>query len=128
MGIFDLFRKKNSSGIKKDNPDDIIVQKLEVGDFGGARPGLTLRESGNAYLIVEMPPFHDGDGNDIDGDEDFPELMVFEKLMADYVGTPVIRDDREVFIIRKANPEILRKVKEFMENYWTLRKDQYKKR
>ena len=36
--------------------DKIIIREIEVSDFGGAAPALTLRKSGNAYLIVEVPP------------------------------------------------------------------------
>jgi len=107
--------------------DNIVEQTIEVADFGGAKPNLTLRKSGNGYLIVECPPFYDGEGNEIDGDKDFPEAMEFENLISEYIGVPVIREDREVFLIEKANIEIIRKVKEFIENYWKLRKGKYKK-
>src|SRR6187549_2777953 len=116
--------------IMEDNSqnDDIIDQEIEVGDFGGAQPSLTLRKSGHVYLIVEMPPFVDGDGKDIDGDDDFPETWEFENLIAEYTGVPVDREDREIFIIRKPNADTINKVKEFLDNYWALRKDIYKKK
>ena len=110
-----------------DDADNIVEHEIEVADFGGAKPSLTLRKSGNVYLIVECPPFYDGDGNEIDGNKDFPEAMEFEKLISDYIGVPVKREDREVFLIEKANIEIMRKVKSFIENYWELRKGKYKK-
>ena len=109
------------------NADNTIEQKIEVEDFGGTKPSLTLRKGGNGYLIVECPPFYDGDGNEIDGDDDFPEVMEFEDLISEYIGVPVKREDREVFLIEKADIATLRKVKEFIENYWTLRKEKYKK-
>ncbi|TVZ08098.1 hypothetical protein JM80_0582 [Cellulophaga sp. RHA_52] len=137
MGIFSFFgcnqNKKDSKETKIENVeisedlDEIIIKEIEVSDFGGATPELTLRKSGNAYLIVEVPPFNGGDGNDIDGDEDFPEVMEFENLIAEYIGQNVEREDREVFIIPNATEESLKKTKYFMENYWTLRKDKYKK-
>jgi hypothetical protein len=147
MGLFDFFKKKPTtsadgelgpseklniqpieSKISLEELDQTVEEELEVGDFGGAKPSLTLRKSGTIYLIVEVPPFYDGDGNEIDGDEDFPEVMEFENLIAEYIGTPVDRDDREVFVIKKPNADTLIKVKEFIENYWTLRKDIYKKK
>lgn len=110
------------------NLDDVIDENILVGDFGGAKPSLTLRKSGRIYLIVEVPPFYDGDGNEIDGDEDFPEVLEFENLISEFTGVPVIREDREVFIIDKPMPDTLAKIKEFIENYWVLRKDEYKKK
>ena len=106
--------------------DDSIDLEIEVDDFGGAKPSLTLRKNGHLYLIVEMPPFVDGDGNDIDGDEDFPETWEFENLIAEYTGVQVDREDREIFIIRKPNTDTINRVKEYLDNYWALRKDIYK--
>jgi hypothetical protein len=144
MGLFDFFRRKpdvdkttridinreNSNSTAKqsiaENDDDIVAQEIEVGDFGGAKPSLTLRKSGRIYLIVEVPPFHDGDGHEIDGDDDFPEVSEFEHLISEYVGVQVERDDREVFRIDHPKADTLTKVKAFMENYWSLRKDKYK--
>ncbi|MFZ6013963.1 MAG: hypothetical protein ACOYXT_26725 [Bacteroidota bacterium] len=148
MGLFDFFKKKandanedkatgtnpkpetldsiNDPGSNLDN-DDIIEQDIEVNDFGGAKPSLTLRKSGRIYLIVEVPPFYDGDGKEIDGDKDFPEVLEFESLISEYSGVQVDREDREVFVINKPKTDTLLKVKDFMENYWTLRKDKYKK-
>lgn len=95
-------------------------------EWGGTQPQLTLRENGNARLVVEVPPLEDGDGNELFDDEDFPEGLEFEKLIAEYIGTEVIRDDREVFIIENATDEQCLKVVEFFENYWSLRKEEYK--
>lgn len=150
MGLFDFFKKKSTDASKdkelKQDPldansnqpadnstnladsDNIIEQELEVGDFGGAKPTLTLRKSGCIYLIVEVPPFHDGDGNEIDGDEDFPEVFEFEKLISEYTGVHVDREDREVFRIDNPKTDTLLKVKDFIENYWAHRKDEYKKK
>ncbi len=146
MSLFDFFKRKPTSGSSSENEklesqnskateseisfselDYMVETEVEVGDFGGAKPSLTLKKSGKVYLIVEIPPFYDGNGNEIDGDEDFPEGMEFENLIAEYVGTPVEREDREVFIIEKPKSDTLIKVKEFIENYWSLRKDIYKK-
>lgn len=150
MGLFDFFKKKQTNTsdkekveiLSKNEPiqqpediktnddadlDEIIEQELEVGDFGGAKPSLTLRKSGRIYLIVEVPPFYDGDGNEIDGDKDFPEVFEFENLISEYVGVQVDRDDREVFRIDTPQTDTLAKVKVFIENYWLLRKEQYKK-
>ncbi len=64
--------------------DEIIEKEVEVGDFEcGATPNLTLRKSGNIYLIVDCPPFIDGDGNEIHGDSDFPEVYEFENLISE---------------------------------------------
>jgi len=108
------------------NDDEIVEQEVEIGDFGGAKPSLTLRKTGRLYLIVEVPPFYDGEGNDIDGDDDFPEANEFEDLIAEYVGVPVNREDREVFRIDNPEADTMSKVKEFIENYWTIRKEKYK--
>jgi hypothetical protein len=150
MGLFNFFKKRQTntsdnkkvegSSINKNNEqpaeanindvdlDEVIEQELEVGDFGGAKPSLTLRKSGRVYLIVEVPPFYNGDGSEIDGDEDFPEVYEFENLISEYVGVPVNRDDREVFRIDNPQPDTLAKVKEFIENYWSHRKEQYKRK
>ena len=146
MGLFDFFKikptisssnenkklesqnsKPTESEISLSELDYMIETEVEVGDFGGAKPSLTLMKSGKVYLIVETPPFYDGNGNAIYGDEDFPEGVEFENLIAEYVGTPVEREDRELFIIEKPKSDTLIKVKEFIENYWSLRKDIYKK-
>lgn len=50
-------------------------------------------------MIVDMPPFYDGNGNSIEGDDEFPEVDEFEDLIAEFTGVAVVRDDREVFII-----------------------------
>ena len=107
--------------------DDSFVRDIPVGDFGGSKPSLTLRKNGCLQLLVDMPPFYDGNGNNIDGEEDFPEVYEFEELISEYTGVRVKRDDREVFIIHNPHPETALKVKEFLENYWALRKDKYKK-
>lgn len=139
MGLFDFFKKKNTENssssshsteqkLSFEELDEIIEKEVEVGDFGGATPNLTLRKSGNIYLIVDCPPFIDGDGNEIHGDSDFPEVYEFENLISEYIGVEVEREDREVFIIPNPKADSLEKVKEFIENYWTLRKDIYKKK
>ncbi|UKN00184.1 hypothetical protein K6119_10615 [Paracrocinitomix mangrovi] len=109
-----------------EDPEFVIVKEYPMDEWGGAQPELTLRESGNAWLITEVPPFEDEDGNELFDDEDFPEGLEFEKLIADYIGTDVIRDDREVFIIENATEEQCLKVVEFFANYWDLRKEEYK--
>jgi hypothetical protein len=139
MGLFDFFKKKSTEKVETtinstekklsfEDLNDIIEKEVQVCDFGGATPSLTLRKSGYIYLIVECPPFQDGDGNDIDGDADFPEGDEFEDLISEYTGVTVDRDDREVFVIQKPKEDTLDKVKEFLENYWTLRKDIYKQK
>jgi hypothetical protein len=107
--------------------DTIVAKEYDVADFGGAKSELTLRKSGQLYLIVEVPPFFDGNGNEIDGDKDFPEAMEFENLIAEYVGVPVYREDREIFVIKKPKADTGDRIKEFIENYWKLRKKKYKK-
>ena len=52
-----------------DDADNIVEQEIKVADFGGAKPSLTLKKGRNVYLIVECPPFYDGDGNEIDGNK-----------------------------------------------------------
>jgi hypothetical protein len=103
--------------------DNIVEKEYDVADFGGSKPHLTLRKSGQLYLIMDVPPFYDGDGNEIDGDNDFPEAKEFENLIAEYVSIPVYRVDREVFVIKKPDADTGDKIKEFIENYWKLRKD-----
>ena len=109
-----------------EDPEFVIVKEYPMEVWGGTQPELTLRESGNAWLITEVPPFEDGDGNELFDDEDFPEGPEFEKLIAEYIGTDVIRDDREVFIIENATEEQCLKVVDFFANYWDLRKEEYK--
>ena len=58
MGLFDFFKKKNTENssltshsteqkLSFEELDEIIEKEVEVGDFGGATPNLTLRKSGN---------------------------------------------------------------------------------
>lgn len=112
--------------IVKTEDIDEIIKEIKIADFGGTNPELTLRKNKNAYLIVEMPPFIDGEGNEIKGDEDFPEIGKFENLISEYIGQKVLREDREVFIIPNATDKSLDNIKYFMENYWVLRKKKYK--
>ncbi|MFD2909685.1 hypothetical protein ACFSX9_13185 [Flavobacterium ardleyense] len=121
---YSKLKLKSESKDKKLNKT--VVNEVENIDFGGTTAELKLRKNGNGYLIVELPPFTDGEGNNIDGDEDFPELLDFEDLIAEYIGQRVERHDREVFIIPNATEQSLLKIKYFIENYWALRNDKYK--
>jgi len=53
-------------------------------------------------LIVEVPSFKDGDGNELFDDEDFLEGIEFEKLISEYVGVAVRCNNREAFITESA--------------------------
>jgi hypothetical protein len=118
---------KNDNNIDSfEELDNIVEKEYDIDDFGGAKPDLTLRKSGQLHLIVTIPPFFDDDGNEIDGDKDFPEAMEFENLIAEYVGIPVYREDREFFVIKKPKADTGDRIKDFLENYWNLRKDKYK--
>jgi hypothetical protein len=112
---------------KKVFDNDNIVTNYQIADFGGIKP-ILYEKDGQLCLILDMPPFSDGKGNEINGDEDFPELMEFENLIAEYIGVPVTREDREIFIVNQYQTDTPDKIKEFLENYWSLRKDKYKKR
>lgn len=103
----------------------IIIEEICIDDFGGSSPELTMRKNNDAYLIVEIPPFYDGEGNEI-LEEDFPEEEDFAELISEYVNKDVMQDDRETFIIKNATDVSLEKTKYFIENYWTLRKEKYK--
>ena len=111
----------NNSEIETENymdkdPEFVIVKDYPMEEWGGTQPELTLRKSGNAWFITQVPPFEDGDGNELFDDEDFPEGLEFEKLIAEYIGKEVIREDREIFIIENATEEQCLKVVDFFAN------------
>lgn len=123
-----IIEQNKSEEVMEEDPEFKIVKEYEMEEWGGAMPELTLRESGNAWLIVEVPPFEDGDGNELFDDEDFPEGLEFEKLISEYIGTEVKREDREIFIIENATEDQCLKTVEFFANYWENRKEEYKKK
>jgi len=104
-----------------------IVRTVTFNDFGGVTPELVIEKSGNARLLVELPPFYDGEGHEINGDDDFPEVFDFEVLLSEYVDVPIEREDREVFVIHNMNEQTESKLKDFFENYWKRREERYKK-
>jgi hypothetical protein len=43
----------------------------------------------------------------------------FETVLADALGVEVVRDDRELFIIPKPEPDTVARAKGYLESFWT---------
>jgi predicted DNA-binding WGR domain protein len=98
-------------------PDEIIFEEI-----GGCSGVVRFDEDSNMTLfIIDMPFFNDENDIPIENDDDFPELDEFENIIAKFIGKPVLRDDREVFILEKFTFKDIGKLKDFIENYWTYR-------
>lgn len=64
-----------------------------------------------------MPPL-----NGTDDEIEDPIFDDFNEELEKFLGVEVLWDDREVFIIKKPNPDTINKLKVYLENFWIERK------
>ena len=89
----------------------VILKGYPITQCKGTQPELTLRENGNALLLItKVAPFEDSK-------QDFPGGLELQKLIESYVGIPLIKKAGEVFIIENATEENCLKTVEFFANY-----------
>jgi hypothetical protein len=89
---------------------------IEVSGFDSdGEPEIKVTETERIEIMFNfMPP--------VNGREDLPDNEEywdnFENVLSEALGTKVLRDDRESFIIEAAPHGTAKKLKGFLETYW----------
>jgi hypothetical protein len=90
-----------------------LVEEIAVSGFDpDGEPVIKKWSDGSMWIHFEaMPPFF--------AEEDGTEAAfeTFETQIQDAIGVPVIREDREVFVIPNPQPDTAAKAKAWLESY-----------
>lgn len=91
-----------------------VVKKVSVKGFDPAgEPEIQQMSDGSLRVVFEfMPPSYIEER----GTELGP-FKAFDRELERAAGVPVVREDREVFLIRESRAETLAKVRRFLETY-----------
>jgi hypothetical protein len=65
-----------------------------------------------------MPPFAPPD---FEEQVDFESVENFDAELSKAIGTEVIWEDREFFLIKKPNDQTIPKIKKFIRSYWKIK-------
>jgi hypothetical protein len=90
-----------------------VSQELKVAGFDrDGEPIIQVMHDGSIRIVFEaMPPnFAEDRGSESDFDE-------FEKVISEKMGLAVVREDREVFVIRNAPPGTAERIKAWLDSY-----------
>jgi hypothetical protein len=87
-----------------------------VGFDSAGEPELRAGDNGALEIVFNfMPPLNEaGDPNA------HPVFDTFEILLAKALDVDVVRDDRELFVIFKPQPDTMAKTKIFLETFWAV--------
>ena len=90
-----------------------LIEEIAVNGFDPeGEPAIKKWSDGTLWIHFEaMPPFFAED------DKTENEFEAFELKIQDALGVDVLRDDREVFIIKQPNPDTAEKAKAWLEAY-----------
>lgn len=90
-----------------------LIEEMKVTGFDAdSEPVLKRWSDGSLWIHFEaMPPFFAEDN----GTES--EFETFETKIQDALGVPVVREDREVFVIQNPNPDTAEKAKSWLEGF-----------
>jgi hypothetical protein len=79
-------------------------------------PELRLTGDGTLEIMFNfMPPLNGADDANPD-----PLFDTFEVVLSKALGVEVIRDDRELFVVPKPQPDTMARTKAFLESFWTV--------
>lgn len=90
-----------------------VTERIAVSGFDREGEPVIKKQSDGSILVhfEAMPPFF---AEDEGTESDFEN---FEATLQEALGVPVRRDDREVFVIAKPNPDTAEKLKVWLEAY-----------
>jgi hypothetical protein len=89
---------------------------IEVSGFDvNGEPEIKVCETERIEIMFNFMPPVNGSENLPDNEEYWDH---FEDVLTKELGTKVLRDDRESFIIEAAPHGTAKKLKEFLETYW----------
>ncbi len=90
-----------------------LIEQIKVTGFDAdGEPIINKWSDGSLWIHFQaMPPFFAEDN----GTES--EFETFELKVQDALGVPVVREDREVFVIRNPAPDTAEKAKSWLENF-----------
>jgi hypothetical protein len=92
------------------------TKTIEVSGFDSdGEPEIKVTETERIEIMFNFMPPANGDYN---GKKDEEYWDNFETVISEHLGTKVLRDDRESFIIEAAPHGTAKKLKEFLETYW----------
>jgi hypothetical protein len=94
------------------SPDREARQLQVVGFDADGEPVIHVLADGTIRIVFEaMPPFFAEDG----GTE--ADFAAFDAVISKAIGLPVLRDDREVFLVRNAPAGTAERIKQWLEAY-----------
>ena len=95
------------------DPNATIVREIAVSGFDtDGEPVIREMSDGSLWIHFEaMPPFF------ADDNPDSFDAETFRSQMQSAVGTPVVQDDREVFVIASPTRETVDSLKLWLESY-----------
>ena len=102
---------RNTSPPAHDEP--VLIEQIKVTGFDAdGEPIIKKWSDGSLWIHFEaMPPFFAEDN----GTES--DFGTFELKVQDALGVPVVRDDREVFVIWNPTPDTAEKARSWLENF-----------
>jgi hypothetical protein len=104
---------KPAASPEQATPEPEVIEQISVSGFDrDGEPVLKKWSDGSIWIHFEaMPPFF---AEDEGTEADFEN---FEVKIQQALGVPVRRDDREVFVIAKPEPDTAEKAKAWLEAY-----------
>jgi hypothetical protein len=98
------------------SPEETVLTTLDIHGFDSAGEPQTRHGEGGTLEIMFnfMPPL-----NGADDPNPHVVFETFEVVLAAALGVPVIRDDRELFIIPHPQPDTAARAKAYLETFWT---------
>jgi hypothetical protein len=93
------------------------VSGMEIHGFDSAgEPEIRAGEDGSIEIIFNfMPPL-----NGADDQNPHPVFDSFEVVLAQALGVDVIRDDRELCVIPKPQPDTVARAQVFLGTFWSV--------
>lgn len=93
--------------------DPTLIEEIAITGFDAdGEPIIKRWSDGSLWIHFEaMPPFFAEDN----GTES--EFEAFERNVQDAIGVPVVREDREVFVIQNPMPGTVEKAKAWLEGF-----------
>jgi hypothetical protein len=95
-----------------------IIKTIEIKGFDEkGEPYIEIFDNGKIELIFNfMPPSNTDYGSD-----DLGDYSCFDRYLKRVIGTTVVWDDRERFIIPEPKKDTVELLKQYLENYWKNR-------
>ena len=92
---------------------DEVNQTIKLTGFDPkGEPEVRIMADGSLFIVFNfMPPSF------VPEDQGLGPFADFDEQMERAAGVPVVWDDREVFVIQQPKPDIVERVREFIEGY-----------